>query len=637
MNLPYELTAAGMLIITLIFYNYKNWLDLRKNRIFRDILLTGSLFLAIDSLLEYLAGLSVTYGNIFFCISDVIKSVSGAVIFYLFLMYDLAVVRRMRVQYLWRLKLLSAMLALITIARSSLSIVIYQFDASRTNIQIYKALRYIQHGFFLLCMLIGLWYLLTCSRLLRKTERHVLFWCHMIILAADVSVIAGYCNSGVLAYTLAFVAVVYYMLLHNNDQYRYRSSGCFGRDGFNLVVREKAHYKENFACLGICISNTESITNFCTQDEIKKLHHDLGKLFNQVCKRRGVYHKHSFEYVVMTKNIAAAEKYHKVLQKVIPSYVRLNDKNISLVCGFYVLDFADASFISRDFNRIQRSLKKLAQEQQNRDVLVRYQGERQKEIQQDLEVLSVINHKIANRKYQINVLPIQSTDDEGSISYELIPDEKLPDGTPISQEKIWEIMQEVGYSRDVNFRFFERCCQYIKEKKLLEKKMDRIHINLAPFKLSGMEAAKQFVKIIEKYEIPFDKLCLEITIDQTVQYEALQEGMMYLKKFGVSLLFDQFGVSVCNLKQALNLPFDAVKINHYIVCTYCDGRSKQLKYMINMLLANGWRIYLDGVNSETQLEILCDLDVSYIQGNLVSAVLQNDKSDILFGQLGGRR
>lgn len=39
MNLPYEVTAAGMLIITLIFYNYKNWLDLRKNRIFRDILL----------------------------------------------------------------------------------------------------------------------------------------------------------------------------------------------------------------------------------------------------------------------------------------------------------------------------------------------------------------------------------------------------------------------------------------------------------------------------------------------------------------------------------------------------------------------------------------------------------------------
>ena len=129
---------------------------------------------------------------------------------------------------------------------------------------------------------------------------------------------------------------------------------------------------------------------------------------------------------------------------------------------------------------------------------------------------------------------------------------------------------------------------------------------------------------------------LEITIDQTVRYESLREGMMYLKKFGVSLLFDQFGVSVCNLKQALNLPFDAVKINHYIVCTYCDGRSKQLKYMINMLLANGWRIYLDGVNSETQLSILCDLDISYIQGNLVSAVLQNDKSDILFAQLGGR-
>ena len=61
MNLPYEVTAAGMLIITLIFYNYKNWLDLRKNRIFRDILLAGSIFLAVDSFVEYLAGLSLQY------------------------------------------------------------------------------------------------------------------------------------------------------------------------------------------------------------------------------------------------------------------------------------------------------------------------------------------------------------------------------------------------------------------------------------------------------------------------------------------------------------------------------------------------------------------------------------------------
>ena len=60
MNLPYEVTAAGMLIITLIFYNYKNWLDLRKNRIFRDILLAGSIFLAVDSFVEYLAGLCCT-------------------------------------------------------------------------------------------------------------------------------------------------------------------------------------------------------------------------------------------------------------------------------------------------------------------------------------------------------------------------------------------------------------------------------------------------------------------------------------------------------------------------------------------------------------------------------------------------
>jgi len=75
MNLPYEVTAAGMLIITLIFYNYKNWLDLRKNRIFSGISYWQEcIFLAVDSFVEYLAGLSLQSGNIFYCISDVVKN-----------------------------------------------------------------------------------------------------------------------------------------------------------------------------------------------------------------------------------------------------------------------------------------------------------------------------------------------------------------------------------------------------------------------------------------------------------------------------------------------------------------------------------------------------------------------------------
>lgn len=148
MNLPYEVTAAGMLIITLIFYNYKNWLDLRKNRIFRDILLAGSIFLAVDSFVEYLAGLSLQSGNIFYCISDVVKNFFGALIFYLFLLYDLAVVRRMRVQYLWRLKLLSAMIIVVSIARAGLSVMVCLVDESAVYIHAYKTIHYIQHGLF---------------------------------------------------------------------------------------------------------------------------------------------------------------------------------------------------------------------------------------------------------------------------------------------------------------------------------------------------------------------------------------------------------------------------------------------------------------------------------------------------------
>ena len=145
-------------------------------------------------------------------------------------------------------------------------------------------------------------------------------------------------------YTLAGVLISYYILLHNMDQYRSFSSFCFDRDGFHEVLLERAYYKEDFVCLGICINNIESITNFCTEAEIAQLHQRLGRILRSICGRHNVYHIHSFEYMVLLRGRENAGKKHQILEEKIPSYFRIDNKNISLLCGFYSVRFADAAY-----------------------------------------------------------------------------------------------------------------------------------------------------------------------------------------------------------------------------------------------------------------------------------------------------
>lgn len=635
MNIPYELISAGMLIITLIFYTYKNWLDLRKNKIFRDILVVACFFLVLDTGLGFLKILYTAFGQELELVSGILTNIVGTIMFYLIFLYDLAVVKRMRMLYSLRVRVLKIIMIFSFCVMATLYVLQYLGYLSACIAKMIRVENLVQNITIMVCLVAGGYYFVRFKKYLSGMEYGVMLGSHVLLLVITIAETTHGLNYDSMAYGLAFIFIVYYMLLHNIDQYRYRSSGCFVREGFNVVIREKAHYRENFTCLGICISNTESITNYCTQDEIKEIHHILGRVLNKCCKRREVYHTHSFEYVIMTKNTATAETYYEELKNLIPGYVRIHNKNIALNCGFYTLEFADAAFGSRDFNRIQSSLRRLAAEQQDRQILIRYQGDRQQEIQNELEALYEINNSIANQQFALKILPIQAANAEGMVSYELIPDEHLPNGDEISQERIWEIVQEVGYNRDINYYIFEANCKYIKDNRLLEKDIEKIHMNIAPFQLVGVEAAKEFVAIIERYEIPFEKICLEITIDQTVRYDVLKDGMLYLKKFGITLLFDQFGVSVCNLKYAMNLPFDSVKINHHMVRTYCEGKSQQLSFMINMLIANGWKIYIDGVDSETQLAMLAKLDIAYIQGGLVSILLQNNRSGISFAQLGG--
>lgn len=86
------------------------------------------------------------------------------------------------------------------------------------------------------------------------------------------------------------------------------------------------------------------------------------------------------------------------------------------------------------------------------------------------------------------------------------------------------------------------------------------------------------------------------------------------QEYGIMLLLDQFGVTVCNLKDVLNMSFDAVKINGHMVRTFCRGENSQLKFLVRMLAFRGWKIYLDGVDDNKQLEMLRPLKISYMQG-----------------------
>lgn len=612
--LAFGVVSAVMLIITIIFYVYKNWLALRKNAIYIKMLwiaLFAVLTDVIVGVLDRYHYLSA-YFSLIDDISAVLMSICLMALYVHILLYDMAVTKRMRLVRTAWFRSFIGIVVVVSIISIFLPFTKYadfglrEGSSARGNL--------LQVSVLAVCLLIGIVTILRNKEGLSRREFAVLLLTQALLVAGIGVQLVLNARNLASYYTLTCVLICYYILLHKLDQFRSFTSSCFDRNGFQYVLLERAYYKENFACLGICINNIESITNYCNEEEIARLHRLFGKLLREQCGRHNVYHIHTFEYMIMLNGNESAEKKHKQLESVIPSYFRINGKNVSLICGFYTLEFADAGYDTTEFNRTITSMRKLTFDYLNRENLLYYQGDNQTEIQNELEALRVVHNCVAKRRFQYILLPIQSLADKNEQRCEVVLQEKLRSGIAISQERIWELATETGYIREVGHITFETMCRAAWENGMLEQKDVIFHVNLLSSQLANTTLAEEYVQILKSHSIEGRRVCIELTIDRSVDYDKLMESFKVLQNYGITLLLDQFGVTVCNLKNVLNMSFEHVKINHYMVGNFCDGKSGQLTYMVRMLEAQGWNIYLDGIDNLEQLEQLGDLKIDYIQG-----------------------
>lgn len=616
--IAYGVVTAVMLGITLLFYNVKNWLALRKNAIYLRMLVLLLAVVLSDVLLGSIMVHFPQVEDVLDMASRIIMSVCVVQLFFHLFLYDMAITQRMRQVRTAAFRLLLLLAAAATLLSAAAPFLPYTwlYSQSRHAYGIFS--RILQLAVLLVCLYAGIFLIIRYKAALNTREYFVLLSSHCL-LVFDVCAELLLDERNLSSYiTLAFVLILYYVLLHKSDQYVSASSRCFDRDGFQKVLRERAQYQEEFICLGICIDNIESITNFCDETEIRQLHGRLGAILREYGGRHQVYQTHSFEYMLLLRAGENVEKKYELLKRKIPSYIRLNNKNISLLCGFYTMRFSEASYDMTDFNRIVTRMRKIAASQTDVGVLLSYSGETRENIQKDLAQMQEVNRCIANHDFDFDICTIQSLTEEKRMSAEFVLCRHTEDGENISQERIWELAAESGYLNVTGFFMMDMLCQYIEEQNWLDEPWERFHVNMTSAQLADRVLAQKYVGILKRHRIPGNRICVEFTFEQSVEEEKLLESFSVLKEYGISLLLDQFGVTVCNLKNTLNMPFDAVKVNHHMVHTFCEGNNHQLIYLVNMLKEKKWDIVLDGIDDMAQIPMLRELEVTAIQGRAIT-------------------
>ncbi|MCU7922153.1 MAG: diguanylate cyclase [Candidatus Thiodiazotropha sp. (ex Dulcina madagascariensis)] len=165
-----------------------------------------------------------------------------------------------------------------------------------------------------------------------------------------------------------------------------------------------------------------------------------------------------------------------------------------------------------------------------------------------------------------------------------------------------------------------------------------IAVNLSAVQLRENALAEKFLRICEKRKIPPSTVEFEITESTLIEnFEHTRNVMSRMNKAGIKFALDDFGKGFSSLSYLQNLPISSIKIDRsFLHSTLPDKQALAIvTAIISLAKSLGLKVVAEGVETETQQQILQQLNCDEIQGILYSEPVTMDKATSLLQDFNG--
>lgn len=161
----------------------------------------------------------------------------------------------------------------------------------------------------------------------------------------------------------------------------------------------------------------------------------------------------------------------------------------------------------------------------------------------------------------------------------------------------------------------------------------KVAVNLSAVQLKQEDFVERVFSIITESGIAPRRLELEVT--ETTLMNNFQSALMALKRLnsrGITIAIDDFGTGYSSLSYLKNLPINNLKIDRaFIKDLDRDDNDKEIvKMLINMAHSMNMIVIAEGVEEQTQLDLLKEYGCDEIQGYLLSKPVSADDITQLF-------
>lgn len=233
-----------------------------------------------------------------------------------------------------------------------------------------------------------------------------------------------------------------------------------------------------------------------------------------------------------------------------------------------------------------------------------------------LELEVDLRDAVASDGITVAYQPIVSMDTGAVTGVEVLARWEHPLRGSIPPERFIPIAERTGAIGRVGEKVFTEACRIARRLHGLRPGLTTT-VNLSPVQLADPALASTFAEIMRRENADPSTLVLEVTESGLMQDVAVAaERLQELKRIGVRVAVDDFGVGHSSLSYLRNFPVDVLKLDKSFIEGLADGGATLARAVIQLGGMLGLDVIAEGVESREQLNELLVLGCRSGQGYL---------------------
>lgn len=194
---------------------------------------------------------------------------------------------------------------------------------------------------------------------------------------------------------------------------------------------------------------------------------------------------------------------------------------------------------------------------------------------------------------------------------------RLPDVGMVFPDKFIPLAEEHDLISALSRVILNKTCSQIHD--LLAEKyiVNRISVNFSTLDLRRKNFRSGVIDIIQRNDIPFDKIAIEITESRSeIEFNQMKQKITELQSLGIKFYLDDFGTGYSNFERIMELPFDIIKFDRSLLIESVKNDSS--KFMVstfaNMFNSLNYSVLFEGVEDDRDEQYCVGMHASYLQG-----------------------